>query len=127
MTRALITWGGWMGHEPDKVAEIFRALLTSEGFQVEVYNTLDCFADVDHLKTLDLIVPIWTMSQIDKQLVQNVSEAVSTGTGPCRVPWRNVRRLSRQCAVAIHDRRQLGSRIRAAMEWITPSTCKNTL
>jgi len=81
MTRALITWGGWMGHEPDKVAEIFRALLTSEGFQVEVYNTLDCFADVDHLKTLDLIVPIWTMSQIDKQLVQNVSEAVSTGTG----------------------------------------------
>ena len=22
--KALIVWGGWEGHEPDKVAEIFR-------------------------------------------------------------------------------------------------------
>ena len=29
--RALITWGGWPGHEPDRVAALFRAMLEAEG------------------------------------------------------------------------------------------------
>ena len=31
MTKALITWGGWEGHQPDLVAEIFRKMLEPEG------------------------------------------------------------------------------------------------
>lgn len=82
MTRkALITWGGWDGHEPQQVAALFRGLLEAEGMQVEVHDSLDCFADADHLRTLDLIVPVWTMSQIDKDHAANVSEAVARGTG----------------------------------------------
>lgn len=79
--KALITWGGWDGHEPDKVAALFRQMLEAEGLSVEVHDSLDCFADGDYLQTLDLIVPVWTMSQIEKDWVVNVSEAVARGTG----------------------------------------------
>lgn len=82
MTRkALITWGGWEGHEPGPVSELFRDMLESDGMEVEVHDNLDCLADLDHLKSLDLIVPVWTMSTIEKELTNNVSEAVAHGTG----------------------------------------------
>lgn len=79
--KSLIVWGGWEGHEPDKVASAFKAMLEAEGISVEVSDTLQAFADIEALKELDLIVPIWTMGEIDKELVQNVSRAVGSGTG----------------------------------------------
>ena len=79
--RALITWGGWDGHQPDKVAALFAELLRAEGFEVEVHDTLACFDDAARLKTLDLIVPIWTMSTIAKEQSQAVADAVESGVG----------------------------------------------
>jgi type 1 glutamine amidotransferase len=79
--KALIVWGGWDGHEPDKVAAIFNRTLTEEGFDVEVSDSLNAFADTEKLKELDLIIPIWTMGEIDGKYVENVSEAVANGTG----------------------------------------------
>jgi len=82
MKKALITWGGWDGHEPDLVAELFRGILAENGYAVEVYDHLNCFDDADALKSYDLIVPVWTMSSlITKEQVVNVSEAVANGTG----------------------------------------------
>jgi uncharacterized protein len=81
MTKALITWGGWPGHEPDKVAAIFRAMLENAGMDVEVTDSLACFDDGEALRDLDLIVPVWTMSELSKEAAVNVSEAVSRGTG----------------------------------------------
>lgn len=78
---ALITWGGWDGHEPDLVAEIFRKILVEAGYQVDVTDTLDCFDDKDDLQQRDLIVPVWTMSELTKERATNVSEAVARGTG----------------------------------------------
>ncbi|SLN30695.1 Trehalose utilization [Pseudoruegeria aquimaris] len=79
--KALITWGGWEGHEPEKVAQLFRGMLEAEGFEVAVHDTLACLEDAEALRGLDLIVPVWTMSEIAKESVQNVSEAVARGTG----------------------------------------------
>lgn len=79
--KALIVWGGWDGHEPDKVASLFNDILTAEGFEVEVSDTVEAFADAGRLKELDLIIPIITMSKIDNKLVEHVSEAVAHGTG----------------------------------------------
>ncbi len=79
--KALITWGGWDGHEPDKVAAIFRDILTEAGGEVTVTDTLDAFDDPDYLQSLDLIVPVWTMSQTTREAATNVSEAVARGTG----------------------------------------------
>lgn len=81
MKKALIVWGGWLGHEPEQVAAIFRGVLEKEGFEVEVSDTLDAWADVEKLKALDLIIPLWTMGRIDQELVNNVSAAVQSGVG----------------------------------------------
>ncbi|CAM2924020.1 ThuA domain-containing protein [Paenibacillus sediminis] len=78
---ALIVWGGWPGHQPEEVASIFRQLLERHRYQVEVSNSLEVFADADKLKQIDLIVPIWTMGEIEPKLVNNVSAAVQGGTG----------------------------------------------
>jgi uncharacterized protein len=81
MARALITWGGWPGHEPDKVADLFAGLLRDEGVAVEVTDTLACFDDPKALEAVDLIVPVWTMSSIGKEQVEAVAAAVAAGTG----------------------------------------------
>jgi type 1 glutamine amidotransferase len=79
--RALITWGGWDGHQPDLVADLCRHILVDDGMQVDVVDTLACFDDADAVRAYDLIVPVWTMSTITKQQCENVSEAVAHGTG----------------------------------------------
>lgn len=79
--KALIVWGGWDGHEPEQVAGLFKGILEEEQFEVEVSDTLDSYADVEKLKTLDLIIPHWTMGEIEKQSVLNISEAVASGVG----------------------------------------------
>lgn len=81
MKKALIVWGGWLGHQPEEIADIFRGQLEAEGFEVEVSDKLESFEDVEKLKSLDLIVPLWTMGRIDQKLVNNVSEAVQSGVG----------------------------------------------
>ncbi len=79
--KALIVWGGWDGHEPEQVATIFSRVLRDGGVDVEVSDTLDAFLDVEKLKGLDLIVPIWTMGKITREQCDAVSEAVAGGVG----------------------------------------------
>ncbi len=74
--KALIVWGGWDGHEPDKVAALFEQILKGEGFEVEVSNTLDSFADVDKVNSMNLLVPIVTMSEITEAQFNPVANAV---------------------------------------------------
>lgn len=78
---ALVVWGGWDGHEPQQVAEIFERELKNHGFTVEVSDTLDAFLDADKLKSHDLIVPIWTMGKITNEQLNPVLEAVKGGVG----------------------------------------------
>ncbi len=79
--KALIVWGGWDGHEPEQVAEIFERELTNRGFEVEVATTLDAFKDGEKLKQLSLIVPVYTMSQISGEQLNPILEAVRGGVG----------------------------------------------
>lgn len=79
--KALIVQGGWEGHEPRQVAEIFETILKDEGFAVEVSDTLDAFLDQDKLRGLDLIVPSWTMGSISNEQVRPVLDAVESGVG----------------------------------------------
>ncbi|GMX60613.1 hypothetical protein Elgi_72390 [Paenibacillus elgii] len=81
MKKALIVWGGWPGHQPEEIAGLFRDLLIDEEFEVELSDTLEAFADGEKLKTLDLIVPVWSMGEADPALIRNVSAAVQNGTG----------------------------------------------
>jgi uncharacterized protein len=77
---ALIVWGGWDGHEPEQCAHIVRDMLTEEGFSVTIKTETSAFAD-PALKDLDLIVPIYTMSKIEKAEVEHLCAAVESGVG----------------------------------------------
>lgn len=79
--KALIVWGGWDGHQPQQVAETFAEALKSNGFEVEISDTLDAFKDGEKLKQLDLIVPVWTMGKISNDQLNPVVEAVKSGVG----------------------------------------------
>lgn len=81
MAKALVTWGGWEGHEPEKVGPLFADWLREAGMEVTLTDSLSCFDDAEALKSYDLIVPVWTMSKIEKQQALNACAAVAAGTG----------------------------------------------
>ncbi|WP_374428242.1 ThuA domain-containing protein [Tabrizicola sp.] len=81
MAKALVTWGGWEGHEPEKVGPMFADWLRAAGMEVTLTDSLACFDDAEALKAYDLIVPVWTMSKIEKQQALNACAAVAAGTG----------------------------------------------
>lgn len=79
--KALIVWGGLSVHEPQREAEIFRDILVAEGFEVEVSDSLESFSDKDKLMRLDLIIPNWTWGELKDEYVENIAQAVESGTG----------------------------------------------
>jgi type 1 glutamine amidotransferase len=81
MRQAMIVQGGWDGHDPIRVSELFRELLEAEGFKVTLYDSLEPFSDPQLLLGQSLIVPIWTMGKIEPDSARNVLAAVEAGTG----------------------------------------------
>lgn len=81
MKKALFVVGGWEGHTPFESAEIFAQVLRDENYEVEIKDTLDAYLDVDYLKTLDLIVPTWTMDTISQEQVKGLLAAAESGVG----------------------------------------------
>ncbi len=80
MREALIVWGGWSGHEPEAGARIVGKMLEEHGFTVYIENTTEAFAD-PAIADMSLIVPIVTMSKIEKEEVENLTAAVRGGVG----------------------------------------------
>ncbi len=80
MREALIVWGGWSGHQPEQCAGVVAAMLEEDGFRVYVENSTEAFADPG-LSAMSLIVPICTMSKIEKEEIDNLSRAVKGGVG----------------------------------------------
>jgi len=79
--KVLIVQGGWNGHEPELVSKRCFKLLEKNGYNCVISDTLDPLADLDALKSLDLIVACWTMGEINNEYVINVSKAVGYGVG----------------------------------------------
>jgi len=80
MKRALIFFGGWDGHHPKRLSEIFTELLQREGFEVESHNNLEVLTEKP-LGDFDLIVPIWTMGEITGPQLRALVDAVNSGVG----------------------------------------------
>ena len=79
--KALMVWGGWEGHEPQKCVGIFAPLLEQAGFEVRISDTLDVYLEKEYLESLSLIVPVWTMGAIGKEQLQGLLGAVRGGVG----------------------------------------------
>lgn len=77
---ALIVWGGWEGHTPQASAQIVAEMLVKQGFVVSTENSTSAFADPD-LALHSLIVPMITMSTIEKPELDGLTAAVRAGTG----------------------------------------------
>ena len=80
MKSALIVYGGWSGHDPEECAAIYRRWLHEDGFSVRMATETSAFADPS-IHDLSLIVPIFTMSKIEKAEVENLTKAVAGGVG----------------------------------------------
>ena len=79
--KAIMVWGGWEGHEPKQCVDIFAPILEEEGFAVTISDTLDTYKDRDLMAEQDLVVPAWTMGQIEGEQEQGLLAAVDRGTG----------------------------------------------
>ncbi len=78
---ALIFWGGWDGHQPEKMASIFAEDLETNGFNVHSENSLLPLEDPSLLSGFDLIIPCWTMGTLTDTQGKNLQGAVLSGTG----------------------------------------------
>ncbi|WP_330177136.1 ThuA domain-containing protein [Streptomyces sp. NBC_01498] len=79
--RALVVRGGWEGHLPVTVTDLFLPFLRERGYTVETADTLDVYTDAPLLAATDLIVQCWTMGEISQEQCDGLVSAVRAGTG----------------------------------------------
>ena len=79
--KILFTWGGWEGHEPDKFLNYLKPWMEKEGAEVEAHNSLEPYADSALMDSVDLIVQVFTMSEISKEQEKGLLKAVKNGAG----------------------------------------------
>ncbi len=81
MKSALFVCGGWEGHEPEKTAGIFASFLRKNGYEIEISGTLDSYLDTEKMKSLDLLVQVWSMGEITAEQERELLEAIKGGVG----------------------------------------------
>lgn len=81
MKKALLVAGGWEGHQPEKIADLFADALRREGFAADTVTSLEVLADGATLKSYNLIFPGWTMGQLSKDQTEGLLDAVRSGVG----------------------------------------------
>jgi len=79
--KALLVWGGWDGHEPKQCVDVFAPFLQSQGYAVEISDTLDVYLDKAKMASLSLVVPVWTMGSITREQEMGLLEAIKGGVG----------------------------------------------
>jgi type 1 glutamine amidotransferase len=79
--KILYTYGGWDGHEPKQSVELFKSWLKSEGAEVDVFDTLDPYADSEYMGSIDLVIQIFTMASITEEQEKGLLNAVKNGVG----------------------------------------------
>ncbi|MBU2667241.1 ThuA domain-containing protein [Actinoplanes bogorensis] len=81
MPKALIVRGGWEGHRPVEATDLFRPFLVAGGFEVQVSDSPEIYADAAVMAATDLVVQCVTMSSIERDALDGLRAAVAAGTG----------------------------------------------
>jgi type 1 glutamine amidotransferase len=79
--KALLVYGGWEGHEPVKCRDLFAPWMEKNGFDVVASNSQAPYADAALMKTIDLVVQVWTQGTIAREPLKGLLDAVKAGTG----------------------------------------------
>ena len=77
----LLIHGGYEGHQPNECVQFFTPLLKDLGFSVRCCNDLSQLRERGFLSDLSLIVPIWTMGNLDEADSKALTKAVANGVG----------------------------------------------
>jgi len=81
MKNALLFWGGWDGHKPQRTAELLAEQLQQHGFATTLSDSLEVLTDADALRRYSLIVPCWTMGDLTKDQGLGLQNAIKAGAG----------------------------------------------
>ena len=81
MKKAIIVWGGYDAHQPKETAEIVAGILENDNFAVDLVDTLDVFEGLERMKAYDVIIPNWTLGEINNKQLLGLASAVKSGTG----------------------------------------------
>jgi uncharacterized protein len=79
MPNALVLYGGWPGHQPERFAALAKERLF-EGFDIEVTTDLKSLESSD-LGQRDLILPVWTHGELSTAQERGLLRAIEGGTG----------------------------------------------
>jgi type 1 glutamine amidotransferase len=79
--KILIVYGGWDGHEPGKFVGILYPWLLSEGAVADTCSSLEIYTNKEYMKTVDLVIQVFTMSEITTAQEEGLLEAVRNGMG----------------------------------------------
>lgn len=74
--KVLIVYGGWDGHDPKETSHLFAGLLEEAGLEVTLSESLDSFLDTELMGSVDMVVPMYTMSTITREQEAGLLEAV---------------------------------------------------
>jgi len=81
MKNALFICGGWSGHHPERIVQLFAADLQAAGLVPEIVTSFDRLDDIEYLKGFALIFPCWTMGSLTKEQERALVGAVHSGVG----------------------------------------------
>ena len=81
MRKALMVWGGWDGHEPKQCVDILAPFLREKGFDLRISDSLDVYLDEGYMRSLSLVVPVWTMGTITPEQEKGLLSAIESGVG----------------------------------------------
>jgi type 1 glutamine amidotransferase len=81
VTRALIIYGGWEGHQPGQCARLVASILERDGVDVELSDSLATLDHPEMLAHFSVIIPCWTMGDLTPERERHLTDAVRGGIG----------------------------------------------
>lgn len=80
--KVLFLYGGWDGHEPEKFAAYMTGWMKEEGADIRMFTSLDPYTDKTLMDSIDLVIQIFTMSQVTPEQEKGLLAAIEqNGTG----------------------------------------------
>ncbi len=81
MKKSLFISGGWAGHHPEQISQIFAEEMDKHGLAPRMETSLDILADAGALREFALIFPCWTMGSLTPEQAAGLQAAVRSGVG----------------------------------------------